>query len=227
MPAEFNEYAAAYDEALQQGLRLSGEGKEYFAAKRIEWLAQRLRQKGIANPAAILDYGCGIGGSIPYLTHQFHPRNIVGVDVSEESLAIAQSAFPEARFGTLEQYSPQGEIDLTFCNGVFHHIPPGEREACARYIYEALKPGGVFAFWENNPWNPGTRLVMKRVPFDRNAIMLSAPESKRLLQSVGFRVEAVDFLFIFPRMLAALRWLEPPLASLPLGGQYLVFARKP
>ena len=41
---------------------------------------------------------------------------------------------------------------------------------------DALRPGGLFAFWENNPWNPGTRLVMSRIPFDRDAITLSALE---------------------------------------------------
>ena len=37
----------------------------------------------------------------------------------------------------------------------------------------ALLTGGVLALFENNPWNPGTRLVMKRIPFDRNAQTIS------------------------------------------------------
>ena len=42
------------------------------------------------------------------------------------------------------------------------------------FVRQGLRPGGVFALWENNPWNPGTRLVMRRIPFDRNAVLLSA-----------------------------------------------------
>jgi hypothetical protein len=35
-----------------------------------------------------------------------------------------------------------------------------------------------------------------------------------------------DFLFVFPHLLRALRPFERLLAPLPLGGQYLVLARK-
>lgn len=47
-------------------------------------------------------------------------------------------------------------------------------------VRRSLRPGGVFAFWEINPWNPGTRHVMSRIPFDRDAIMLTPPEARWL-----------------------------------------------
>jgi SAM-dependent methyltransferase len=122
---------------------------------------------------------------------------------------------------------PRGEIDLAFCNGVFHHIPPAERAAAVAYLRAALRPGGVFALWENNPWNPGTRMVMRRIPFDRDAQTLSAPAARRLLRAGGFEIERTDFLFVFPRALRMLRPLERRLASAPLGAQYVVIARKP
>jgi hypothetical protein len=66
---------------------------------------------------------------------------------------------------------------------------------------------------------------MSRVEFDREAVTLSAPGARRLLTENGFEVIRTDFLFVFPRALAALRRLEPALAALPIGGQYLVLAR--
>jgi hypothetical protein len=84
----------------------------------------------------------------------------------------------------------------------------------------------VFAVFENNPWNPGTRLVMRRIPFDRDAETLSPPAGRRLLRSAGFEVLRTDFVFFFPRALHILRPLERRLARLPLGAQYLVLARK-
>jgi hypothetical protein len=84
----------------------------------------------------------------------------------------------------------------------------------------------VFAFWENNPWNPGTRYIMSRVAFDRGAITLTPPQSRALLRRAGFEVLRTDFLFLFPAMLRALRWIEPLASALPLGGQYLVLGRK-
>jgi hypothetical protein len=117
-------------------------------------------------------------------------------------------------------------FDLAFCNGVFHHIPVDQRHAAASYVYNALVPGGMFALWENNPWNPGTRYIMSRVAFDKDAITLTPPETRRLLRGAGFEIVRTDFQFVFPHVLRALRPLERVLAPLPFGGQYLVLARK-
>ena len=81
------------------------------------------------------------------------------------------------------------------------------------------------AFWENNPWNPGTRYVMSRIPFDRDAITLTPPEARRMLQAGGFDILRTDFLFIFPRVFSWFRGVEPFLVQLPLGAQYQVLCR--
>ncbi len=93
-------------------------------------------------------------------------------------------------------------------------------------VFASLRPGGYFAFWENNPWNPGTRWIMSRTPIDRDAITISPREARRLLQSTGFRVLSVDSLFYFPRSLGWFRPLEKALTRLPLGGQYLALCVK-
>jgi len=82
------------------------------------------------------------------------------------------------------------------------------------------------AFWENNPWNPGMRYVMSRIPFDRDAVTLTAPETRRLLQAGGFEVLRTDFLFIFPRVLSWFRCVESLMTQLPLGAQYQFLCRK-
>ncbi len=130
------------------------------------------------------------------------------------------------RFERFTDYVPAADIDLIYSNGVFHHIPPQQRPGALDFMWRALRPGGIFALWENNPWNPGTRYVMSRIPFDRDAVILSAPEACRMLRASKFEVRRVDFLFIFPRMLSWLRPLERPLSHLPLGAQYQVLARK-
>ena len=42
MRSEFDAYAGSYDRALNCGLALSGDSKEYFACERVRWLAARL-----------------------------------------------------------------------------------------------------------------------------------------------------------------------------------------
>src|SRR5262249_13810645 len=107
-----------------------------------------------------------------------------------------------------------------------HHVPVSERTKVVAYIARALRPGGLFALWENNPWNPGTRYIMSRIPFDRDAVTLTPPETQRLLSTGGFSNVLADFRFVFPRLFGWLRWTEPFMSRLPLGAQYLVLGRK-
>jgi SAM-dependent methyltransferase len=224
----FDEYAEDYESMLDQGLSVSGEDMHYFARRRITWLAECLRQHQI-HPRSVLDYGCGTGAATPFFFEQLGVDTVLGTDVSSSSLEVARQTHGLARtqFLSLDTYEPSEQIDLVFCNGVFHHIPPQERAAAVEYIFKTLRPGGLLAFWENNPWNPGTRYVMSRLPCDRDAITLTPPEARRLLHSGGFKVLRTHFLFIFPRFLSWFRRLEPLAARLPLGAQYQVLCRKP
>jgi hypothetical protein len=67
---------------------------------------------------------------------------------------------------------------------------------------------------------------MRLVPFDADAILVWPHEARRLLRENGFEILGTDYLFFFPRFLAPLRRLEPHLAWLPLGGQYLILCRR-
>lgn len=225
---EFDAFAENYDEALDKGIAISGESKEYFAKGRVDCLAENLRALSFV-PRRMLDFGCGTGTATPFLLQLPGVQHLTGLEVSSKSLDVARQAYgsERVRFQLCSEYQAVGDTDLAFCNGVFHHIPPAEREAAARSVFAALRPGGLFAWWENNPWNPGTRYVMSRIPFDRDAIMLSARESRRLLRRCGFEIVRTDFLFFFPAPLRFLRCLEPCLKGFPLGAQYQVMARRP
>jgi SAM-dependent methyltransferase len=224
----FDGYAEGYDHALAQGLSVSGEDKDFFARGRIVWLAQCLKTLQ-AEPAAVMDFGCGTGSATKFFLDLIRVESVLGLDTSAKSLEVAIRAHSagSARFLVFSRYEPNEQIDLAFCNGVFHHIPPNERAAAVNYIYRSVRPGGFFALWENNPWNPGTRYVMSRIPFDRDAITLTPFEARALVQSGGFEILRTDFLFIFPRVLKWLRWIEPLTSRLPLGAQYQILCRKP
>lgn len=224
---DFDTSASHYDQQLQRGLSISGETKEFFAMERVKWLRHRL---GLLDFQAgrCLDFGCGIGTATPYFFDVLEAASLVGTDPSELSLEIARKQWDSlgATFVKPEGVAPDS-VDLAFCNGVFHHIDPADRTDAASLVYRSLRPGGLFALWENNPWNPLTRLSMRRVPFDADAIMLWPGETRRLLGQCGFEVLFTDYKFFFPRPLAALRFLEPSLRRCVMGAQYLVLGRKP
>jgi SAM-dependent methyltransferase len=226
--SQFDSFAQSYESDLDQALSISGEDKDYFARARIQWVRKRLRDLGVA-PRSAMDYGCGIGNGAVLLRELLGVDSVVGLDPSVRMLEAARSRYSDVgiRFLSCEEYSPSAEIDLAYCNGVFHHISPAERNETAGFILRSLRPGGLFAFWENNPWNPGTRWVMSRCAFDRDAVPLSSGETTGLLRAQGFQVLHTDYLFIFPRFLKFVRFLEPRLSPLPFGAQYLVLSRKP
>jgi len=224
---DFDQYSSDYDTALAEGLSISGEDKHYFAGGRLAWLAKCL-DKFAVRAESLIDYGCGTGTTTPLFFDLLGVEEIIGLDPSVMSLEVARKAheIERTKFLHPEEYQPVEETDLVFCNGVFHHIPPKERASTVNYLHRCLRPGGILALWENNPWNPGTRYVMSRIPFDRDAIMLSSMEMRRIVKDCGFEVLRTDFLFIFPRALRFLRWIEPFLSRLPIGGQYQVLCRK-
>jgi SAM-dependent methyltransferase len=223
----FDQYADDYDAALAKGISVSGEDKMYFACGRVDWTKRVLDKLG-QKPATIMDFGCGTGTSIPLFLQWPGVNLVIGTDVSAKSLdvAIAKLASPRTQFHLMKNYQPQANCDLVFCNGVFHHIPPDERRDAMHFIHGCVKPGGIFALWENNPWNPGTRWVMSRIPFDRDAITLSPLEARRRVREAGFQLLRTDFRFYFPRMLKWFRPLEMLAVKLPLGSQYLVLAQR-
>jgi SAM-dependent methyltransferase len=223
----FDEYAADYDSALARGISVSGEDKMYFARGRVDWTKKVLEKLG-EKAQTILDFGCGTGTSTPLFLDWPGVKSVIGTDVSARSLdvAIATHASARTQFHLMKDYEPAGEVDLVFCNGVFHHIPLNERPDAMSYISRCLRPGGLFAMWENNPWNPGTRIVMRRIPFDRDAITLSPLYGRRMLKRAGFKLIRTDFRFYFPRILKWLRPLEVLGLKIPLGSQYLVLGQK-
>jgi SAM-dependent methyltransferase len=223
----FDEYAAAYEGALADAIAPSGEGREYFAQGRVAWLNHCLARCA-EKPRALLDFGCGDGATTPLLFAAFHAESFTGIEVSEKSLAIARKnhAIPQIRFQSIAEFQTRGEMDLAYCNGVFHHIAPSHRAEALALVNRALRMGGLFSFWENNPWSLATRYVMSRCAFDRDAIMLTPPEARRLLRSAGFEILRIDFRFIFPRVLRALRKIEDLVYRLPFGTQYQILGRK-
>jgi len=223
----FDQFDCSYEEALARGVSATGEDATFFLTERVAWFGRALRRRGVQVPR-VLDFGCGTGNAASVLLSLPGAREVLGIDVSEGLLvrARAEHGGAQVRFENVNAHRADASWDAAYCNGVFHHIPVAQRAAAAKLVFDSLRPGGFFGFWENNPWNPGTRYVMSRIEFDRDAITLSPPDARRLLAGAGFDVLGTSSRFYFPRMLKVLRPLEPMLSGIPLGGQYMVLCRK-
>jgi SAM-dependent methyltransferase len=225
--ARSSELGDRYAEQLTRGLRLTGEGPLYFVRGRCVRMRAMVREFGVS-PATLLDFGCGAGLAFALLREHFPDARILAFEPAPGLRALAEQAASTTGVEVLDAdaLSIEGVVDVVYCSGVFHHIMPAERAGAIGSIARAMRPGGIACIWENSPYNPGTRFIMSRVPFDEDAVLLTPRELRGLHRGAGLTPIATEYHFVFPRLLKFARVLEPALRPIPAGGQYVVVGRR-
>jgi SAM-dependent methyltransferase len=117
-------------------------------------------------------------------------------------------------------------FDLAFAVCVLHHVSPPERFQFASELRRVVRPGGVVAVFEHNPFNPLTRVAVSRCELDEGVALLRRRQSARLLADAGLRVEQRSYI-LFTR---SRRWsarVDRALRWCPAGAQHYVAACRP
>lgn len=94
----------------------------------------------------ILELGTGTGETARRVL-ELHPgARLVGVDASEEMLAVARESLPEAELHPqrLEDPLPEGPFDLVFSALAVHHLDGAGKRDLFRRVAAVLQPGGRF-----------------------------------------------------------------------------------
>ena len=91
----------------------------------------------------------------------FGAKCATGIDVSTKSLEVARRRYAtgQVKYESITEFQASGQMDLAYCNGVFHHITPERRAGTLAIVNAALRAGGFFSFWENSPWSLATRAL--------------------------------------------------------------------
>lgn len=216
---EFDRYAQQYDTVLGKAIPGALDEDAYFAEYKVARMARLL----VATPPArVLDFGCGAGRSLTHLDRYFPESQIWGFDPSPASLEIAATRAPRAMLASHWAALEGSRFDAVLAANVFHHIPPADQVDALRRCRDALAPGGQLFMFEHNPWNPLTRWVFERCPFDVDAKMIPLREMLKLAQRAGFGRTRYGYTLFFPKQLSAFRPLERAIGRLPLGAQYVV-----
>jgi len=227
--AEFDRFADEYHQMHEKSIAASGERPEYFHEYKVRVLRGMAREHGL-EPGAILDFGSGIGNSIPFLRQYFPGARLTGADVSPRSLEVAAGRFTGMATGLLIEGgripAADGAYDLAFSACVFHHIAWEEHVAWMRELRRVTRTGGMLAIFEHNPLNPLTVRAVNACPFDENARLIRAKQMVESFRAAGWGDPEVRYHVFFPHALRGLRGLEARLGWLPLGGQYSVAAMK-
>lgn len=227
MAPEFDQYAQDYEAMQKDPLRRSfSKDGTFFHERKLRLIRAFLESFGRdLQRMSWLDIGCGKGELLRLGRNEF--ASISGCDVSEGMLKLCPDIPSRPMPDAISLPFPDESFDFLTAVCVYHHVAHEERAALTREAARVLRRDGVFAVIEHNPMNPATRLIVGRLPMDRNAILLSAGETRRLLQVAGLRgLETTYFLYLPEGAYRIFPGLENALRRIPLGGQYAVFGQK-
>jgi len=227
---EFDNFSASYEDLLKDPLRDSfGGGSAFFHSRKRDLIRAYFRRAARkTDELHYLDVGCGKGDLMSLLADDF--AEVAGCD---PSAGMLESGAIPARGLEVRVQDDLGRIpyddarfDFVTAVCVYHHVPPANRAALTAEVRRVLRPGGVFAIIEHNPYNPATRLIVSRTPVDADAILLRAGQTRALLEGAGFTIDRkCYFLYLPEKAYRAAARVEDLLARVPLGGQYAVFGK--
>ena len=155
-----------------------------------DWALQQLT---VPASAAILDVGCGGGRTVQRLAALSPDGNIVGLDYSAASVAVARDTNTKEMEAGRVQIARGSVVALPFPDRTFDLVTAVETHyywpdlpANAREIFRVLKPGGTFALiaetYRGGPLGFLYGIVMPLL----RAAFLSDGEHRELLVQAGF-----------------------------------------
>lgn len=120
----------------------------------VDQVARRIVACCSADPARVLDLGCGRGRLTNHLARHLPEWSIHGVDISRTQIDRAKrdaSDLPNVHYWrgdgrTLPPGLGARQYDLAYSVTMFQHIPHDAKWGYIREVEKRLKPGGVFVF---------------------------------------------------------------------------------
>ena len=215
----FDEVAERYKESLERNHRFIPGDVEFYS----EYKVQIAAAINSGSSVSILDYGCGVGLSLPHLKQYFPGASIHAHDPSIKSIEVAQKNYDFVNFDI-----SQGNFDLIFVAGVIHHVPRESLQTEISKICGLLSDVGRVIVFEHNPYNPVTRRLVSTCEFDVGAELISKQELINQFNKAGHSLQVAKngYCLFFPPALRALSFVERFLRKMPFGGQYFVQFKK-
>jgi len=222
VPPEFDAYGGNYDEKVNASISFSGLKVDLFVRAKVAYLCEALADDlGDLRGADILDVGCGIGNYHPHLPDTL--GSVSAVDVSSSCIDAARVRNPGVAYQTYDgMVLPyrNASFDAVYTICVMHHVPPDNWERFTREMRRVVRPGGLTAIFEHNPFNPLTRRAVATCEFDENAVLLRARRTRLLLRAAGFREVRSRYILTLPATGGLLHKVDRLFSRVPLGAQY-------
>lgn len=123
---------------------IEGAAKDFLEKSKITFEAYFKNYLPQNKKAKILDAGCG-HGSVVYFLQQQGYENVIGIDISQEQIAVGQKlGVKNIKVADIRQYldNYKNEFDLISLLDVLEHFDKNEILPVLGKIHKALRPGG-------------------------------------------------------------------------------------
>ena len=216
----------AYDQAMRDPWKTwFTRDYSFFTTVKRDMLLQAARRH-IGNPSELdwLDVGCGQGELMRLARGCF--RASLGCDPSAAMLAKCNGveALLQEKNDCLP--FPDESFDVVSLCCVLHHVPGEERTELLREVFRVLRPIGIVVIFEHNPWNIVTRLIVSRCAVDVGVTLVNPRKLRHDLVLAGLSPVSSRYYLFLPPILPFASVIERTLEWLPLGGQYMMVARR-
>ena len=121
--------------------------RQFYPAAYYEALVDEARAH-LGAPSTVADIGCGSGTVLSVLRERRIGSRLVGIDLSEASVATLRDRWKDDPAFTLQVGSiartglPDGSVDLVVCTETLEHLFPNDLRDGLREIARVLAPGG-------------------------------------------------------------------------------------
>jgi SAM-dependent methyltransferase len=225
---EFDQYRANYDDEINRVIAFGGQEHAFYLQVKADSFVDLLRRHLPARDLHVLDVGCGNGTMHPFLLSSGLPIRLTGIEVAPQFVSMAREANPAVVYDVYDgqrlPYDADGfDAAVAFC--VMHHIPPAEWTTFIGEMSRVVRPGGLVAVFEHNPFNPATAYIVRTCPIDRHAVLLRPNVLTGLMRSTGLAEVTREFILFTPFASPAFRGIDRSLRWLPLGAQYVAFGQ--
>lgn len=225
----FEGAAEDYQRLVEGSFGFIGRRLDFFAAQKARVVMETMRgHLADVASAAVLDVGCGIGTLGAHISASV--GSFRGIDVAPDMVAVARLRDPRGMYdaydGTTLPYAP-ATFDVACTINVLHHIDVPGRPRFMAEMERVVRPGGLLVIIEHNPWNPLTRLAVRRCALDALSELLAMRDVIGLIRSQGLSIVSARHVLVLPVAGRLASAVERRLAPFPLGAQHMVTARVP
>ena len=231
MASEFDQFSNSYNEFLNDSVNLLGGKQTFFTNYKAKLIKKFLKKRNLlSTELTFLDFGCGIGNNIPYLSKNLPRCRLYGTDVSSGSIKIANDLYSNiCKFKSFDGVAlpfKKNYFDFVFISNVLHHIPAENHAQTLKVIKKVIKKNGIIFIVEHNPLNPLTKSIFNNCIFDKEAEMLKAKYLLSILKRENFKSPKLNYILFVPPFLKFFSFIDRYINFLPFGAQYCITACK-